>query len=396
MTKDETQPLEKEPEKRQPFQFAKWTFRVLFSPTKTFEEIVKQPNIKGPILILLITLPILLSGQLVSGEKFFLEVPVPENDLWTEPSATSSFLWTSNDNVTYDGENSISGNYSVSASLISSSSIWMHLTKIGSLNCSEKEYDHLFFRIKWINEANITPTATLRLFSFHNDSTGFEFDLSNAVANSTNSWANVSVILDTDGWTAIPGSFASWENVTGVGFQLVWNDPANISLKIDDFFFGKYVPLSSFETYSIQLLYSLVRGGVNYLLEWIILSGIVLLALRSFSEWKGTWKNLLSIVGYIYSASIVYSCLLTLLFLFLPPIFIRSNITYSEYLDIYQSSWGLPISLLSLFSYGWTIVLCTIAVKRIHELSWNRASLISIGAFMMSLLFSSFLLSLIP
>ena len=117
MTIDEPHSLEEEQEKKQPWEFVKWIFRVLYSPMKTFEEIVEKPNIKGPVLILLITLPLILGGQYISGTKFFLETPTPENDLWTESVGNStSFLWNSNDNVTLDSYDCIVGNYSVSSS----------------------------------------------------------------------------------------------------------------------------------------------------------------------------------------------------------------------------------------------------------------------------------------
>ena len=90
---DEAQPLEDEGEKKQSLQFAKWIFQVLYSPMKTFEEIVKNPNVKGPILILLITLPLTLSVQYTSGAKFFLEIPAPEYDLWTEKPSNLSLKW---------------------------------------------------------------------------------------------------------------------------------------------------------------------------------------------------------------------------------------------------------------------------------------------------------------
>jgi hypothetical protein len=395
LTVDEAQSLEEKRGKNQPWQFVKWVFGVLYSPMRTFEEIAENPTVKGPILILLIMLPILLGGQYVGGAKFFLETPTPENELWTEkPSNSTLFLWGSNGNVTFDSDDFVAGNYSVSASLVNSSVIWMHLTGIGSFNCSEEEYSRLSFRIKWLNEANVTPSdATLQLFSFSNESRRFELNISNVIANSTNVWANVSINLATDNWIETPQSLPSWSNITGIGFLLSWANAANLTLKIDDLFFGKYESISSSTTFGTQLLYSLIRGGVNFLLEWVILSGVVLLSLKSFSDWKGLWKNLLSILGYVYSASIIYLGALALLFFVLPPIFLPYHITYFEYLDIYQRSWGLPISILNLLSYGWITILCTIALKKIHELSWSKAFLIGLGAVVMSLLFSSFLLS---
>jgi len=394
LTINETLSLEGKREKNQPWQFVKWVFSVLYSPMRTFEEIVGNPTVKGPILILLIMLPILLGGQYVGGTKFFLETPAPKDDFWTEKSNTTLFLWSSNGNVTFDSGDFIAGNYSVSASLVNSSVIWMRLTGIGSLNCSEEEYSRLSFRMKWLNEANVPPSdATLQLFSFSNESRRFDLDISDVIANRTDVWANVSVNLASDGWMEMPQSSPSWANVTGIGFLFSWANATNLTLKIDDLFFGKYESISSSTTFGTQLLYSLIRGGVNFLLEWVILSGVVLLSLKSFSDWKGLWKNLLSILGYVYSASIVYLGALVLLFFVLPPIFLPYHSTYFEYLDIYQRSWGTQISILSLLSYGWITVLCTIALKKIHELSWNMAFLIGLGAVVMSLLFSSFLLS---
>ena len=358
---------------------------------KTFEEIVKKPNIKGPILILIMTLPLVLGGHYVSGTKFFLEAPTPETDLWTEkPSNSTSFLWSSNDNITFDKNDNITGDYSVSSSLINSSLIWMSLTNIGSFNCSEEEYSRLTFRIKWVNEANVTPTATLQLFSLNNESR-FELDVGDVIANSTNVWANVSVNLATENWSG--ENLTKWGSITGISFQLAWVNPANLTLKIDGLFFGKFIPMSSSVNFDLQLVYSLAQSGVNFLLEWLILSGIVLLALKSFSDWKGIWKDLFSIVGYAYSTSIVYLVALIILFFLLPPIFFPLNFTYFEYIAIYQVSWGIPISILSLLYYGWATILCAIALKKMHELSWNKAFLISFGAVIMSLIFSSLLLS---
>lgn len=353
---------------------------------------MKKPNVKGPVLILLITLPLILSVQYISGSKFFLEAPTPENDLWTEKlSGSTLFLWSSNDNVTFDDNDYIVGNSSVSSSVSDSSLIWMHLTDIGSFVCSEEEYSRLSFRITCMNEANVTPTsATLQLFSFSNESERFELDISDVVANRTAVWVNVSVNLVTDDWAS--ENAPSWDNVTGIGFQLVWNDPQNLTLKIDDLFFGKYAPISSSGDFDLQLVYSVMRSGVDFLLEWLILFGIVLLSLKSFSDWSGGWKDLFSTVGYVYSVFIVYLGVLALLSFLLSPIFLPLNITYLEYLDIYQGSWGIPISILSLLSYGWTTILCTVALKKIHELSWSKAFLIGFGAVVMSLLFSSFLL----
>ena len=46
-------------------------FRVLYSPFKAFKEIVKKPDVKGPVLILLITV---LATDLLIAVAVFIEV----------------------------------------------------------------------------------------------------------------------------------------------------------------------------------------------------------------------------------------------------------------------------------------------------------------------------------
>lgn len=392
MTPDKPKPLEEE--RKEPSQFAKWILRVLYSPMKTFEEIAKKPNVKGPILIMLITLPIVFAGQYTSGAKFFLETPTPENDLWTEkPTNSTLFTWSSNGNLTFDNGDSAVGNFSVSTLFTNISLAWVRLTRIGSFNFSEEEHSRLAFRMKSLSNANATPTdAKLQLFSFENESRVFGIDIRDQLAGTADAWANVSVNLVAESWNE--ENSPSWANVTGVGLQLTWTEPITLILKVDGLFFGEFYSVVSSDSLALQSTYWLLRSAFDFLLRWLILSAIAYLALRSFSEWKGFWKDLVSILGYVYSALIVYQGALAIAFLLLPPIFIPYNLTYMEYLDIYQSSWGLPISILSMLQYGWTTVLCTIALRKVvQEISWSKAFLIGFGAVIMSLILSSFALS---
>lgn len=393
MTTDEPKPL-KEEEKQKPLQFARLAFRTLYSPVKAFEEIVKKPSIRGPILILLITLPLTFAGQYTSGIKFFLEVPTPEDDSWTEsPNGSGAISWSSNGNLTFDGGDSVVGNYSVSVFFTNSSPTWAQLTNIGSFNCSKEGYSRLFLRIKLVNAANTALAgANLQLFSFSNESKAFNVDIMDSLTDIADNWANVSVDLATDDWTEM--NSPSWTDITGLRLQLTWAEPVTMFLKIDDLFFGKFSPVAFSDSLALQATYWIMHSVFDFLLKWLILSAIVFLALKSFSHWKGVWKETLSISGYVFSALIVYQIALALVFLVLPPIYIPSNVTYTEYLDIYQNSWGLPISILSLLQYGWTTVLCAIGVRKmVLEISWSKALLVGFGGVVMSLMIGSILLS---
>lgn len=378
-------------EQEESLQFVKSVFKVLYSPMKAFEEIGKKPSVKGPILILLITLPLFVSIQYSSTSKFFLETTIPENDLWTEePHNSHSFLWSSGDEILFDNNDYISGNYSVSISAFDNSQIWMYLTEIGSINCSEGEHSRLSLAIKISNEEELT-TAMLQLFSGNSDTNRFELDILPLIGTVASTWVNITVDLANDNWTKTEPT-SSWTDITGIGFQLTWLNLGNFTVKVDGLFFGKFV--SSLSSYGVDLqLLSVVRSSIDFLLEWLILSGVVLLILRSFSQWTGSFKDLFYYIGHVYSASIVYLSAIALISLFLPPLYIPANITFQQYVNIYQASWGAPISYLTLLYYGWATILCAVSLKKLVEMSWSKAILAGFGAFVMGVLFSSFLLS---
>jgi len=383
--------LGQDTEQEEPLQFVKSVFKVLYSPMKAFEEIGKKPSVKGPILILLITLPLFVSIQYSSTSKFFLEATIPENDLWTEePHNSHSFLWSSGDEILFDNNDYISGNYSVSISAFNSSQIWMYLTEIGSINCSEGEHSRLSLAIKISNEGELM-TAVLQLFSGNSDTNGFDLDILPLMGTVASTWVNITVDLANDNWTKTKAT-SSWTDITGIGLQLTWLDLGNFTVKVDGLFFGKFV--SSLSSYGVDLpLLSVVRSSINFLLEWLILSGVVLLILRSFSKWTGSFKDLFNYIGHVYSASIVYLSAIALTSFFLPPLYIPANITFQQYVNIYQASWGAPISYLTLLYYGWATILCAVSLKKLVEMSWSKAILVGFGAFVMGVLFSSFLLS---
>jgi len=383
--------LGKDTEQEEPLQFVKSVFKVLYSPMKAFEEIGEKPSVKGPILILLITLPLFVSIQYSSTSKFFLEATIPENDLWTEePHNSHSFLWSSGDEILFDNNDYISGNYSVSISAFNSSQIWMYLTEIGSINCSEGEHSRLSLAIKIANEGELM-TAVLQLFSGNIDTNGFDLDILPLMGTVASTWVNITVDLANDNWTKTEVT-SSWTDITGIGLQLTWLGLGNFTVKVDGLFFGKFV--SSYSSYGVDLqLLSVVRSSINFLLEWLILSGVVLLILRSFSKWTGSFKDLFNYIGHVYSASIVYLSAIALISFFLPPLYIPANITFQQYVNIYQASWGAPISYLTLLYYGWATILCAVSLKKLVEMSWSKAILVGFGAFVMGVLFSSFLLS---
>jgi hypothetical protein len=300
-------------EKLNHLQFAKLILKVLYSPFRAFEEIVKEPTIKGPLLILLITLPITVAIQQISSAKFFIETPMPEHDEWTEkPFGSNSLLWISNGNLTFDSIDHISGNYSVSVSSINGVEIWMRLTGIPVLNIVDEDYSRLSISVKFTSEPSTRPkTALLQLFSYEDQSSGFNINIEPLLEATIGDWSNITVNLMTEEWMAMDNE-ASWDNIAEIGCVFTWVDSVNITVGIDQLYLGRYIPFSSANTLYSHIG-SIFRSVVDFLVGWLILSGLVLLVLKVLSGWGGSWRILLSTMGYTYSSSIVY--LIAVLFL---------------------------------------------------------------------------------
>ncbi|MDH5267870.1 MAG: hypothetical protein OEW62_09365, partial [Candidatus Bathyarchaeota archaeon] len=219
--------------------FVREIFRVLYSPLEAFKEIAKKPDVKGPMLILLITVLVTAGAQYISASKTSFENPTPETDTWTE----STSLWTSN-GVLSDDTDRIVGNYSVKSFSSSDTCIWMKLTEIGPFDCSgDSGYRGFSFRIKWIHQNEMPPNsnATLQLFSYE-ENRYFQCNLGNNITSSSNEWANSTVSVGIEqGW--VPVNSPDWKNITGLEFRLAWlpSDAANLTMKIDDVYFGEYV-----------------------------------------------------------------------------------------------------------------------------------------------------------
>lgn len=381
------------------WRFIKWTFAVLWSPAKTFNEIVKSPSVKGPLLIFLVAIPITLGVQHLNGSRLFLEQPTPDYDLWTESLLNqTSPAWLSNGVVGFDESDKISGNYSVYTSSENDSIIWLNLNGIEHLNFSKQEENRLSFNLKWLHETGENPTAALlQLFSQSEESHRYELDLEPYLLNESNIWLNLTglnaLVLCNDDWIT-PENSPSWDSITGVGFRLSWSHPANLTLKVDGLFFGRFSSALSHSSLEIRMQ-TLWVTSLDFLLKWLILATIASVAMQVFSGWKGSWRSLLYTVGYIYSPYIIYLLVLSVLFLLLPPIFLPYRYTYDEYLSITQV-WSLPVSILNFITnIVWTTVLCTIALMKIDGVSWTRAFFIAFGAVVMSFLLASILLSVL-
>ncbi len=69
----------------------KEALKVLYSPLKAFEEIVKKPTVKGPLLVLALTLLATAVLQSIVASKYSRLAETPDNDDWTESEISLEF-----------------------------------------------------------------------------------------------------------------------------------------------------------------------------------------------------------------------------------------------------------------------------------------------------------------
>jgi hypothetical protein len=397
--------------------FVREIFRVLYSPLKAFKEIVKKPDVKGPMLILLITVLVTAGAQYISASKTFFENPTPEADSWTE----STSLWISN-GVLLNDTDRIVGNYSVKSFSSNDTCIWMKLTEIGPFNCSgDSGYRQLSFRIKWIHQNEKPPSSniTLQLFSYE-ENRYFRRDLSNNITSSSNEWANLTVSVGIEqSW--VPVNSPDWGNITELGFRLAWppSDAANLTMKIDDLYFGKYVPYST-KGFSSEGLVSLLVGTTSdFLIRWALYTGLLLLMIKIFGGETGPWSVLFNVIGYAFSITMVHVCVYALLSYLLPPLNFplrawvyvllpgslhsvagEEGIGIALWNQIIQDNWGSTLAY-NLYYYVqfafhvWTVALGTIAIHFLRELNWKNAVAISALAYFMAILLRGLIQSII-
>lgn len=375
---------------------------VVYSPVKAFKEIVKNPSIKGPLLIFLLILLAAAAAQYVSASKWVLETGMPEGDEWTE----SIYLWTSNGEISNSSDRVV-GNYSVASSVANDTHVWMKLMGIGSFNCSaDKGYKNLSFRIKWIHQNETFPSsnATLRLFS-GDESRYFTLNLMNLI-NVSDTWANLTVNLGSSNQDWLSVNSPDWGNITGLKFELVWLDAANLTMKIDDLYFGKHVLFLTMDAFTGWFVGSLMNTAFSFFLGWTLYSILLLLTIKLSRSEAGPWSVLLIVIGYTLSIRIVHVLVDAFLVSTLPPLVFPlkawNPIAGEEELasklmdDIYQTSWyptlAYNLSLFLMFAvHAWAIALSAIAIRFLREFTWKKAAGISIAAYFIYIFVRGFL-----
>ena len=371
-------------------------FEVLYSPVKAFKKIIEKPDFKGVLLILVLVMSSAVVSRYVIASKFFMRAETPDDDDWTEPESVS--LWSSSGSLLPDDADYKVGNHSVKSSVSNGTSIWMKITDLGPFDCSgDRGYKELFFWIKWIHQNGTFPTnATLRLFS-ESENEYFELNLT-AFISSSNKWSNSTVnnaTLEVGpenlNWNQVNSS--DWKNVTGLEFRLAWLVPANLTMKIDDLHFRRYVPFLETGVFSEVIISTLMSVAVVFLMNWIVRAGILLLTIKVFHEKGGPWTKFFIIIGHVFIVTVVYELASAALFSTLPtlnlPVKTLPAATEEEASAVnaliekrWYPNWAYWGFYLPFVREIWMAALCVIPIYLLCKIAWRKAAGISLTAFL--------------
>jgi len=382
--------------------YASNVLKVLYSPRKTLKEVIQNPKYIGPLLVMILLVAVNVASTYVVLSKEHYEQILPSGtklDEWTE----NSTYWTSpNVNITESSDainGSIYGGVSIAFSAQNSSHVSMQLTGIGTVNCSGPDgFNLLSFRTKWSSPVTQLENVTIQVFSLNSSSDYFYNDLTDEFSNATyNIWNNITVHLDSSEWS--PYGNADWGSVTGLQLQFTLAGNSNVTLLVDGLFFhGPFKSLLETGGSSYLLEYG-VSAVFQFVVTWILLTGLIYVLVRAFKG-KIVWKPALIAVGFILITMFIgalinaigYSTLPTIRFPFELIGGVQGEGTAA--IDTISSQTLLVTQLGTIVEFlvwVWTAVLASIVVRTVTEFSWAKSVAVAVVAYLITIIIAAFI-----
>ena len=363
---------------------------------------IQNPKYIGPLLVMILLVAVNVASTYVVLSKEHYEQILPSGtklDEWTE----NSTYWTSpNVNITESSDainGSIYGGVSIAFSAQNSSHVSMQLTGIGTVNCSGPDgFNLLSFRTKWSSPVTQLENVTIQVFSLNSSSDYFYNDLTDEFSNATyNIWNNITVHLDSSEWS--PYGNADWGSVTGLQLQFTLAGNSNVTLLVDGLFFhGPFKSLLETGGSSYLLEYG-VSAVFQFVVTWILLTGLIYVLVRAF-KCKIVWKPALIAVGFILITMFIgalinaigYSTLPTIRFPFELIGGVQGegtaaiNTISSQTLLVTQLG-----TIVEFLVWVWTAVLASIVVRTVTEFSWAKSVAVAVVAYLITIIIAAFI-----
>jgi hypothetical protein len=378
--------------------------KVLYAPHKAFKEIMQNPKLKGPILILLLFTAVYTAYAYTVRSKTYDEQILPsftKGDEWTENSTL--WTWTSNAQVAESDDHiggGYCGNWSIQFSAINETQVYMQLANIGPVNCSGAEgYKNMSFRVK-LASPSVTELENASVYLFSNQADFFYYNLTQQLSqfNST-VWNNLTIALGPKSdWTNSTVN-ADWSSITSLSFEFTLPEKTNMTIHLDGLFF-RGVFILALDNLTANILPISLQALTQFVTRWIIIAALLFIMIRGFGT-KTAWQPILVLVGFVLITMLIEGMIDTAAFSTLPRIYypfelasgiqgeaqIAYNTLATETWLVYQIFRFTQIAMIV-----WTVLLCSVALRTSIGLSLTKSALISTVAFFVSMLAESFIL----
>ena len=191
--------------------------------------------------------------------------------------------------------------------------------------------------------------------------------------------------------------------------MLKWTERANLTMNIDDLYFVKKpFPFLTSESFGNYITYALATIAINtaivFFLTWITYVGSFYI-ISSISHQKiGSWRQLFTVIGYVFIIAIFGVLVRVILFLSLPglsfPLSSWPPLTTDDSIRAGVAMQGLlypntvyRLTFLASPNPGvdewvidlWIAALCAVSMRVVSGLSWRRAAMFAGVAFFIKL-----------
>jgi hypothetical protein len=158
---------------------------------------------------------------------------------------------------------------------------------------------------------------------------------------------------------------------------------------------ASFVLTGSFTNWFTNILAS---TGIFVLLYWLIIAASIALVGRFFGGKQVKLRTSLVIFAYLLSVFVVLYAVRAITYMALPPITFATSswppmdeAAINEVLELISQNWGglLVYQFGSYFTFValvWLVLLGAIAVRTMRDISWAKASLVSVAGFMIAVL----------
>jgi hypothetical protein len=249
------------------------------------------------------------------------------------------------------------------------------------------------------------------------DSNYFSYDLTSVLSTiAPDIWNNITIPVGSGNWLS-SNTAAKWENITSLTMNFDWSTSSNIELRVDGLFF-RGIFKNAVELYGSQtvLLSFALSAATPFLFQWLLLTALMYLMIKSLLKGKVIWKALMVAVGLALITLVVQALLTLATYSTLAPVnvpleyfagiqgeFEAANQAILMALEQATSVSGI----IQIVVYVWTIALGAFIVRDVSttlavstgempsgtqtQFNWVKCLLVSAASFLLTLLILAFL-----